>query len=687
VQSALGDFQAAYRIFGKAHEPRSQAIVLQNIGSIYHDARDYDKALQYYAQAAETYPQDVALLVSARNNIGYTLTAQKKYAEAVAEFERAREIARAMQSPMLRGNILTNQAAAEVEWGRLDEAQRHLDEAMALSRQDPGGAEWRSQVYGVAARVQLKRGQPRAAAQLVAKTFSGVDIDSTNLLFRDFHETAYLAYSQLGDDRRALAHLKAFKRLDDSARELAASTNAALMAARFDYANQSARIAKLKAERDMEQAEARSTIIAVLLAGSLLVGVLLAAAVISIRRSRNAVRAANTALSVANRSLEKAVQARTEFLATTSHEIRTPLNGILGMTQVILSNPGLDADLREKIGLVHGSGETMRALVDDILDISKIETGKMEIHPAEMNLKRLCEDTLALWSEKAEAKGVTITGDLEDAPVDMLGDATRLRQILFNLMSNAVKFTHVGEVRLSVHVAGRDGFEELRLSVADTGIGIPAERLGDVFEPFRQVDGSLTRSYEGTGLGLAICRNLARAMDGDIDLKSTLGEGSTFTLRMPLHRACAPESAGEEAAPGSLDQARVLVVEANPLTQAVLRAVLQPQVRAIETVASCAGAGAESSRFDLIVVEAGVLGGDAAARAAALAGLAAATAPAMIAVLLGEAAPGEAAQLTAAGADQVIRKPIAAPALAEVLRTGFAERRERQSDARASSAA
>jgi CheY-like chemotaxis protein len=176
-------------------------------------------------------------------------------------------------------------------------------------------------------------------------------------------------------------------------------------------------------------------------------------------------------------------------------------------------------------------------------------------------------------------------------------------------------------------------------------------------------------------------------MDGDIDLKSSLGEGSTFTLRMPLHRVCAAESVGEVAAPGTLDQARVLVVEANPLTQAVLRAVLQPQVKAVETVASCTGAGAEGSRFDLILVEAGVLGGDAAARAAGLADLAAATAPAMIAVLLGEAAPGEAAQLAAAGADQVIRKPIAAPALAEALRTGFAERRQRQSDARASSAA
>jgi signal transduction histidine kinase/CheY-like chemotaxis protein len=685
VQAALTDFHAAYRIFGKAKEARSQAIALMNIGTIYQDARDYAKVLQYYAQAAELYAGDPSLTVSARNNIGNALREQKKYAEAEAEFERARAVAREMKSPLIESNVVANLAATEVEHGRLDAAQRHIAEAERLANSDAAGRESLPGVWGVAAKLQLARGNARGAADLIERTFEGVDLETTTLIERDFHETAYKAYLALGEEHLALAHLKAFKRLDDQARDLAASTNAALMSAQFDYANQASRIASLKAtqlQKDIELARTRGVVTNVLLAGSVLVGVLLLGAFLSIRRSRNQVRDANGKLSVANASLEKAVQARTEFLATTSHEIRTPLNGILGMTQVILADPRLDAELKDKVALVHGSGETMRALVDDILDLSKIETGKMIISPAEMDLKKLCEDTARLWAEKADAKGIALTLDLHHAPGRILADAGRLRQILFNLMSNAIKFTHEGAVTLAVRAEG----DALVLSVSDSGIGIPKERQEDVFEPFRQVDGSITRNYEGTGLGLAICRNLARAMGGDIALESTLGKGSTFTVRIALKRA-AEAKAAKAAAPDApaaetFADASLLLVDANPLTQAVLRAVLTPQVRAVEAVA--APADAAEGRFDLILCDAAVLGDSPDARASALRALCGRTGLAAVVVLT----PGddaESALLMAAGAAQVIRKPIAAPALSAALKAGFAERRPSDANSAAQS--
>ncbi|MBL8773778.1 MAG: tetratricopeptide repeat protein [Phenylobacterium sp.] len=686
VQPALADFHAAYRIFGKAGEARSQAIALMNIGSIYQDARDYAKVLQYYAQAADLYPGDPSLLVSARNNIGNALREQKRFAEAEAEFERARAIAREMKSALIEAHVMANLAATEVEHGKLDAAQRHVNEALRLANADAAAREALPGVWAVAARLELARNRPQAAAALAERAFAGVDLEKTSLLDRDFHETAYRAYLALGDEPRALAHLRAFKRLDDEARDLAASTNAALMSAQFDYANQASRIARLKAsqlQKDVELARARGVITNVLLAGSVVVGVLLLGAFLSIRRSRNEVRDANGKLSKANAALEKAVQARTEFLATTSHEIRTPLNGILGMTQVILADPRLDAELKDKVNLLHGSGETMRALVDDILDLSKIETGKMVIAAAEMDLRKLCEETARLWAEKADAKGVALTLDIDAAPTRIVADAGRLRQILFNLMSNAIKFTHEGAVTLSVRAEpGPDG-ERLVVAVTDTGIGIPKERHEDVFEPFRQVDGSITRNYEGTGLGLAICRNLARAMGGDIALESTLGKGSTFTVRIALQRAAETRPGVGGAAAESFAEARLLLIDANPLSQAVLRAVVQPQVASVEAVSACADAAGD--HFDLVICDGAALGDTADARAGAVARLRRAVAPAAVVVLIAGAEPGESAQLTAAGAAQVIAKPIPAPMLLAALRAGFAERKAPVADSSAQS--
>ena len=678
VQSALSGFQAAHRIYGKAGHPRGQAMALQNIGSIYQEAGDYQKVMQYYAQSADLYPADPSLAISAHNNIGRALQLQKKYPEAAVELGKALELARKMQSPQLEASILENLAAVEVQWNRLDQAQAHLNAALKLTQTDPSARESQPWVWGVGAQVQLARHRPAAAAQLLARMFQGADLTRTTMAYRDFHETAFETYVLLGDEHQALAHLKAFKRLDDEARELAASTNAALMSAQFDFANQTSRIAQLKAgqlQRDVKLAKSRNTITTVLLIGSVLIGTLLLVSFLWIRRSRNEVREANGKLSEANWSLEKALKARTEFLATTSHEIRTPLNGILGMTQVILAERRLDPELREKIALVHGAGETMRALVDDILDIAKIETDGVTLNRSELDLPRVCEETVRLWTERAGAKQLKLTLDLGAAPARIVEDSGRLRQILFNLMSNAIKFTEQGGVTLTARVEASGEAETLALSVADTGIGIPTDKLEEVFESFRQVDSSTTRSYEGTGLGLAICRRLAQAMGGDIFLESVMGQGSTVTVRLPLERAAAPaeEAAVATAAPQALADCRLLICDANPLSQAMIKAVLAPQTRAIEAVAACDAAeeAAASGRFDLVLVDASALGGERQARLAALRSLAGTVAPALVAVMIADIGEDEAGRLLGAGAVQIIRKPIAAPALAGELRAGF----------------
>ncbi|WP_293968379.1 ATP-binding protein [Sphingomonas sp.] len=622
LEVALADSLKAYEIFSATGQDRSRAIALSSIGSIYLVARDYPNALRYYAQAADAYRADAALLVAAYGNRGVALKELGRYPAAEAEFERGLAVARQQGSPMLQARILGDLAATQIRAGRLPQAKRSVDQGLSLLNTS-GDKAFVPFLLGAKAQLAERSGRHDEAARLVERVFGSADLSKTPAEMREFLETGYTANKAKGTDARALEYLEAYKVVDDRARSLAASANAALMSARFDFANQQSRIAQLRANEVRQQAtieqgraRTRSIILGGLLVVTGIVSSLLLFGFVSIRRSRDRERAANEELSTTNVELEKALAARTEFLATTSHEIRTPLNGILGMTQVLLADRAIDPPVREKIQLVHGAGQTMKALVDDILDVAKMTSGEIRIEKAPMNLAALLRDAVRVWEGQAATKGIKVALSAEDAPEEIVEDEVRLRQIVFNLMSNAVKFTDRGEARLAASVV-RDGGPEsegrLRISVSDTGIGIPADRLDDVFESFRQIDGGTTRRHGGTGLGLAICRNLARAMGGDVTVTSILGAGATFTLDLPLQIVTKPTRAVmAEGQAKRLPSARLLLVEANPLSQSVMRAVLTPHVASLAAVSNVDEAIAiiDSGEADLILVDAATLGSD-----------------------------------------------------------------------------
>lgn len=385
------------------------------------------------------------------------------------------------------------------------------------------------------------------------------------------------------------------------------------------------------------------------------------------RESRDSIRVAHDELAVANVALDHALKARTDFLAMTSHEIRTPLNGVMGMTQVILADQSLPDGLREKVRLVHASGETMAALVDDLLDVAKMESGTISIVKAQMDLHRLFDETVAVWSDKAQVKGLSLVGERTAAPALIEEDAGRLRQILFNLLANAIKFTEAGEVSVSASVASGSDSDQLVLTVADTGIGIAPHELERIFEPFTQVDDSRTRKYEGTGLGLAISRRLADAMGGELTVDSQLGVGSRFTVKLPLRTMGATCAATD--APATLAAATALLVESNPLARGVLRAALSGQVAALEISESMAMAQDVIAQrgYDLLLIEGKALStpiGDAGDGLGALVRMSGA---AKIVVLWsGDAAEGQ--RLEEAGADLVVQKPVSSNELVERLK-------------------
>lgn len=371
----------------------------------------------------------------------------------------------------------------------------------------------------------------------------------------------------------------------------------------------------------------------------------------------------NEELTRLSREAEAAERAMGAFLATMSHELRTPMNGVIGLTSLLLDTP-LTSEQRRYVQAVRSSADTLLSVVNDVLDYSKLEAGRIELEAIDFGLAEcIASVTTLLESKAAEKNPSLITVIAPETPRRLTGDVSRLRQILFNLIGNAIKFTDNGRVTVEVGVASRTEREvRMRFAVRDTGLGIPPGAQTNLFTRFTQADRTIARKYGGTGLGLAICRQLCTLMGGTIGVESTLGQGSTFWFELPF----APSAAADSAKPAGGGSAvagqplRILVAEDNRTNQMVVTAALGKFGHKIDVVANGLEAVEAVQRvpYDVVLMDDQMpeMDGVEAAKAIRALGTAAARVP--IIALTGNVLPEDKARYLAAGMTEHVAKPV-----------------------------
>jgi len=331
---------------------------------------------------------------------------------------------------------------------------------------------------------------------------------------------------------------------------------------------------------------------------------------LSLARQKARTREAKEAAERAQAQAESASQAKTEFLAAVSHEIRTPLNSVMGFTDLILDRTDLAPEMRRQVELIKTASSTLLTIVNDVLDFATIEAGAVELDPKPFPPAAIVGDCLSIVHGLASTKGLDLSCRTDPSvPALLVGDGPRLRQILLNLLNNAIKFTPSGSVTLTVtpEHAG-DGRDRYRFAVTDTGIGIPKEKQDRLFQRFTQVDGSARRQYGGTGLGLAISKRLVELMGGEIGVVSEVGQGSTFWFSVPLTKAAerviTPVQPVQEPSVQSRG-ARILLAEDVDINQEIAKAVLEAAGHEVDVVSDGAQAimAVQQKSYDLVLMD------------------------------------------------------------------------------------
>lgn len=533
----IGEFERAAEILSRmlaASEAADDAatldarsILANNLAFAYIGAGDADRALAQLEEArrlnaayAGLADADAGLVQAMElfldSNIGEALLLKEDYAALAPIAERVARGGAEIGNKYLEAIGLRQQAAAAAGLGAVEEALSHFTDAQRIAEEI--GEE-----------------------ELLPKIYLG-------------HAQAL---ERAGEFERALAALRKYNALRDKTDQVRVQGRLAMITSDAARRVRDQELELLRAEQQYTQSIIRRDRgIAVL---SVAAALFLASSLAALGYAYIQQHRAKTELAKRERDAQAASRAKSEFLANMSHEIRTPMNGVLGMAQLLRQT-----DLTQKQAMyadtIYNSGTALLTIINDILDFSKIEAGKLELDPAPFNLAEAVEDVAILLGPTAREKGLELIARCDPgAPEQVVGDAGRIRQVLTNLIGNALKFTHEGYVLVEIRAEIADGLARLRLEVADTGIGIPEDKVDRIFDQFTQAEATTTKRFGGTGLGLSISKGIIEAMDGRIGVESKLGEGSVFWAEFTLPVSDAAPNA--PAAPVELDNIPILIVD------------------------------------------------------------------------------------------------------------------------------
>lgn len=551
------NFQAGLKVFQDAGDMSGVAITYANLGEVRENIEDYDSAILYFDDALQIMEQvgDITNQAFIYASLGSVHRKRGDIAEAIKYYYHALEIGAEIGDLDILADVNSNLGGIYLDQGNLAEAGVALQAALKHSEQGGNREEQLRALHSLSEFYEKTGDFEQAYEQLV--------------LHNILHD---LLFPEDYSDRLAQLQM----RFESTERR-----------SEIDRLQRRGAESELIAERDRAQRNIAMGVVLVVIIVLLGVGNGYA---IKTKAAKHVQRQNQQLLDV-GRELENANRVKSEILANTSHEIRTPLNGILGLVTLLLDSK-IDKTQRHQIKSIEHSGRTLLHLVNDILDLSKIEANKLEIDVGPCNLRAELSVDLQIWREQAEAKGLVFKTEIaDDLPRNVIAANARIQQILGNFVSNAIKFTESGSVTVRIRVLEDiENYVAVSFEVEDTGIGIARDQHDALFERFSQIDTSSSRSFGGTGLGLAISRELVEMMGGEIGVTGDEGEGSTFWFRLDLEKADEPVEEGEREEHNGvvtpdegLKEFRIILAEDNEINRTVIEGLVRRAGYDIET--------------------------------------------------------------------------------------------------------
>lgn len=589
---ALGHYFKAYMLFKQVDDKIGEANCINNIGLVYQLQKDYAHALVYFKQAIRLGKElnNVDVLANAYNNLAicYQETHQPKLAKD--HFLKVLEIDLEQGIPSNLALSYNNLGVVESDLGNYSKAKNYYLDAIKL-KLEALSYTGLCNTYGNLGTVYYKLGQIDSARYFLNKA---VKLGVAEGAYLNLLEV-YKAYAELEEDVKnhpeAIKWYKKFNVLSDSINK--ADALGQLKQLEKEYSILDKEISTTRIEKEKENESLRVKLFGVsffLVFASL---VLLAFYSVRIKKANKNLNLKQRKIEVQNKILqvknieilqskeaaEEAANVKAQFISTISHEIRTPLNAIIGVTNLLQSGRVLD-EQKENLNILKISSDNLLSLVNNILDFSKLEAGKMHLEHIDFNLRNMVYDVKDLFSLKAGEKGIELLVDFdENIPPVIKGDPLRINQLLINLVNNAIKFTEKGFVKIEVSLQlSTINHALIYFSISDSGIGIPANKQSQIFNSFTQADANTTRKFGGTGLGLSICKRILENLNSKLQLDSTIGMGSTFyfTINFEVSRNASPGKSAKTASfEDSIQGKRILVVEDNMMNIMVLRQFLQ----------------------------------------------------------------------------------------------------------------